>query len=131
MITRRTLEGALKCALRDFRREEDTAIVELSVSKIALRHECEMQLSSPNATSSFTQLFSNTETGELAGSTYWHEFWPLLQSSCRRPDGLQGRVVVVWSSLKRLEFVKPKMCVVSSDCASHDLPLSLGPQCRF
>lgn len=26
MITRRTLEGALKCALRDFRREEETAV---------------------------------------------------------------------------------------------------------
>lgn len=33
MITRRTLEGALKCALRDFRREEDTAVVKPSVSE--------------------------------------------------------------------------------------------------
>ena len=34
MITRRTLEGALKCALRDFRREEATAVVENPISKL-------------------------------------------------------------------------------------------------
>jgi hypothetical protein len=32
MMTRRTLEGALKCALRDFRREEEIAIRRKTIS---------------------------------------------------------------------------------------------------
>lgn len=36
MITRRSLEGALKCALRDFRREEAIPIIEKSESQYPL-----------------------------------------------------------------------------------------------
>jgi hypothetical protein len=39
MITRRSLDGALKCALRDFLREEATAVVEVwSASCFKFRH---------------------------------------------------------------------------------------------
>lgn len=38
MMVRRTLEGALKCALRDFRREHAIAIVEKNSPWSALRN---------------------------------------------------------------------------------------------